>query len=1118
MPAEGFVPIDAAPARPNSPSRPGSASRPSSAASDPSAGTDSKRSAQKLAKIAVLLRNQGETKEAILHFQRSLRLDPGNSGVWKTLGACLSAQGGSNATRAAAATFGAAVNLTLAMNDAPAAARDAASGAQHDIDAEGATTRFDDLAARTGLATCLAQLEQPAAAVDELLHVIRTAGETSATASALVEPLDRLKRRIMPAPRFSAAQDPARFHAWHRALVSAFSISQPNGSARILDCSTTVPLPSLIAAASRAAKNPIVRVEPLPTSVAKQLFEANDVRIEEWSNTATAKTSAARSEAPLAVDAVSPRTDGEETPPPGSKRRSKSQHDLDAASGQRSTVRLVSTSTRDGEHRLPSHADGWSLIDGEKPNVLLIDTDTSDLFGSAFFERVQEGRRLIEGGHVLPEEVLIHVAVVESRELLRLNAVVESVGGVDLGGLNRFSHRTRTIQLSDIPHRLLTKPIVAAQIRLDGASPVAFDGEATIDLPILHDGEAHALVVWHSLMLTKSRWVTTAPDLAGFHTGPPAAEGLDGGTDVESFAGRLAQRENASSDEQGPEQAAEMAADDAASMGRPGASARQVAYYLWTPREQPPSDGSGGGGDGDGDPDGSGEIGAVRVAAKSSVTLNVRWRANALDFDLVGVRVTVPSTFIPISSHAVPSTSTQSEPPPNRLVSSGEAASGPRTRVVLARSGPDPARVSHQNFGSSEHGHARAKLLSEYHFAMLNDRGRTRAFAGAIARAVGRLQPSLVLDVGCGTGVLAILAARAGAPRVLALEMTPRVAHLAREIVAAHGLADKVDVVASHSSQVAPPDGRRADMLVFEVLGTDPLCEGILPSLKDAHERLLAPGAAVLPCELIVHAVLVESLELLQLNRAVASEDAISAVVTATIDRAAEEEGKGTSALGEPSDGGEGGETRHNQRSAAARLNLSALNNLSHRTRAIRLDELVHTRLTKPSAALRLTLDGEAPPPLSGEADVELHVDDAAINGGGRGAEEEGGGGARRVDAIVCWFTAVLDRSGSSGSAISTAPTEGGTMRGHSWGQCAHLLPHAQAGMTAKSGGVFQLRTHWSSSGISFTLRSDDQPPTAAFMSRDAFSGAPVSGLRQPGPATRGEGAEANRAFLLARK
>ena len=44
---------------PEQSARPGSASRPSSAASDPSAGTDSKRSAQKLVKIAVLLRNQG---------------------------------------------------------------------------------------------------------------------------------------------------------------------------------------------------------------------------------------------------------------------------------------------------------------------------------------------------------------------------------------------------------------------------------------------------------------------------------------------------------------------------------------------------------------------------------------------------------------------------------------------------------------------------------------------------------------------------------------------------------------------------------------------------------------------------------------------------------------------------------------------------------------------------------------------------------------------------------------------------------------------------------------------------------------------------------------------------
>ena len=41
---------------------------------------------------------------------------------------------------------------------------------------------------------------------------------------------------------------------------------------------------------------------------------------------------------------------------------------------------------------------------------------------------------------------------------------------------------------------------------------------------------------------------------------------------------------------------------------------------------------------------------------------------------------------------------------------------------------------------------------------------------------------------------------------------------------------------------------RRADLLVFEILGTDPLCEGLLPALQDARERLLTPDARVVPC------------------------------------------------------------------------------------------------------------------------------------------------------------------------------------------------------------------------------------------------------------------------------
>jgi tetratricopeptide (TPR) repeat protein len=153
-----------------------------------------------------------------------------------------------------------------------------------------------------------------------------------------------------------------------------------------------------------------------------------------------------------------------------------------------------------------------------------------------------------------------------------------------------------------------------------------------------------------------------------------------------------------------------------------------------------------------------------------------------------------------------------------------------------------------------------ARGVPMWHFSMMNDDARNAAYERAINAAVA--PGSVVLDIGTGSGLLAMMAARAGARRVVTCEMDPAIADNAAEIIARNGFADRITVIARKSTELELADiGEAADVLVSETIASDLLGEGLLDTYTDAR-RLLKPNAAIIPARARVRGTLVSAVGL----------------------------------------------------------------------------------------------------------------------------------------------------------------------------------------------------------------------------------------------------------------
>lgn len=144
----------------------------------------------------------------------------------------------------------------------------------------------------------------------------------------------------------------------------------------------------------------------------------------------------------------------------------------------------------------------------------------------------------------------------------------------------------------------------------------------------------------------------------------------------------------------------------------------------------------------------------------------------------------------------------------------------------------------------------------DYHLSMLLDTARMDSYRRAIEASVQL--GDVVVDIGCGTGVLTFMACEAGAKRVYAIE-GGSIIETARELAIDNGFADRIEFLAGWSVDIGIPEP--ADVLITETIGNAGLDEGIIAWTSDARQRLLRPGAVMLPQRLRLWVAAAESFD-----------------------------------------------------------------------------------------------------------------------------------------------------------------------------------------------------------------------------------------------------------------
>ena len=134
---------------------------------------------------------------------------------------------------------------------------------------------------------------------------------------------------------------------------------------------------------------------------------------------------------------------------------------------------------------------------------------------------------------------------------------------------------------------------------------------------------------------------------------------------------------------------------------------------------------------------------------------------------------------------------------------------------------------------------------------MVGDRARSDAYLRAMLRfADADFKDKVVLDCGCGTGLLSFFAIKAGARKVYAIEGS-NLAFTTREVIERNGLADRIVLYHSRMEDVELPE--KVDTIVSEWMGSTLIFESMLGSVLFARDKWLKPGGMLYPSRATIY-------------------------------------------------------------------------------------------------------------------------------------------------------------------------------------------------------------------------------------------------------------------------